>query len=89
MTYDIINMYQYVCQKFPKDLSNPNFLCKIGIAWAAQGFTESGRSFRVFFSTIAPDLQNIGNFVIGATWEILTHPNSGTINIIISAVSDI
>ena len=39
-----------------------NFLCKIEIEWAAQGFTKSDRSFRVFFSTIPPDLQNMGNF---------------------------
>ena len=52
-----------------------NFLCKIEIEWAAQGFTERGKSFQVFFSTIPPDLPKMGNFLLGDTWEILTHPN--------------
>ena len=56
-----------------------HFLSKIGIEWAAQGFTESGRSFRVLFSTIPQDLQNMGNFFLSAIWEILTHPTIGGI----------
>ena len=65
------------CSKYEEDICNDHRkerVCKIRIAWAAQGFTESGRSFSVFFSTIPPDVQNIGNVFLGATWEILTHP---------------
>ena len=42
------------------------------LAWAELDYTKSGWSFRVFISTIPPDLQNIGNFFLGATWEIFT-----------------
>ena len=60
MMNKIINIYQYGCQKFCRDLSNPAPSFKV--------------VKQVFFSTISPDLQNMGNFFLGATWEILTHP---------------
>ena len=35
-------------------------------------YMESGWSIRVFISTIPQQVQNIGNFFLGAIWEILS-----------------